>query len=170
MDNSFGIQTPIDNKSNIPPLAFNCSYASSVINKNAEFTDNLRNILKICGIRLHLRISITNFADSTYICRFNLHFAESTYSCGIQNNLLYLLVAESATEQMCRQSLSYSYMYAVSCILWIFCSKSKPHRIIPWSFLIIIISASWTITVYSFVIFLYDLLLEHFSDLLFYCI
>ena len=60
-------------KSKITPLAFNCSYANSVINKNEEFTYNLRNPL--------------TFADSAYkFCRFHLHLAESTYSCGIQNN------------------------------------------------------------------------------------
>ena len=40
---AFKLRVPIDNKSNIPPLHFNCSYASSIINKNAESTYNLRN-------------------------------------------------------------------------------------------------------------------------------
>ena len=35
---AFKLRVPINNKSNIPPLAFNCSYASSVINKTAETT------------------------------------------------------------------------------------------------------------------------------------
>ena len=88
MDKFFCLQTPIDKKSNIPPLAFNCSYASSVTNKNAESTYNLRNPLTVCGIHLQF--------------------------CGIQSNSLYLLVAESATKQVCRQNLSYRYMYAES--------------------------------------------------------
>ena len=42
----------------------------------------MRNPLTICGIRLHLRIPLTNFADSTYILRHPLTFAESrTTSC-----------------------------------------------------------------------------------------
>ena len=63
---AFKLRVPIDNKSNIPPLAFNCSYASSVINKNAEYTYNLRNPLtfadsayKFCGFHLNLRIWLT---------------------------------------------------------------------------------------------------------------
>ena len=59
------------------------------------------------GIRLQ-------FAESTYIRGFRLHFTESTYKCGIQNNQLYLLVAEFATKQICRQNLLHSYMYAES--------------------------------------------------------
>ena len=46
-------------------LAFHCSYASSVINQ-------ILNPLKNCGIRLHSRIPLTNFADSTHICGFHL--------------------------------------------------------------------------------------------------
>ena len=97
---AFKLRVAIDNKSNIPHLPFNCSYASSVINK-------MRNPLTICGIRLLLRIPQINFADSTQICGFHLHFAKSTYSCGIQNNQLFLLLAESATKQMGRQKLRY---------------------------------------------------------------
>ena len=104
---AFKLRVAIDNKSNIPHLPFNCSYASSVINK-------MRNPLTICGIRLLLRIPQINFADSTHICGFHLHFAKSTYSCGIQNNQLFLLLAESATKQMGRQKLRYRYMYAES--------------------------------------------------------
>ena len=60
----------------------------------------------ICGFRIQfLRIPLT-FAGSHYIMRIPLTF------CGIQNNLLYLLVAESATKQMCRQNLRYRQMYA----------------------------------------------------------
>ena len=52
----------------IPPLAFNCSYANSVINKIAESTYNLRNP--------------HTFADSAdKFCGFHLNFAASTYSC-----------------------------------------------------------------------------------------
>ena len=36
----------------IPALAFNCSYANSVLNK-------IHNPLTVCGIRLHLRIPLT---------------------------------------------------------------------------------------------------------------
>ena len=39
----------------------------------------MRNPLTICGIRIHLRIPFANFADSTYICGFHLHFVDSTY-------------------------------------------------------------------------------------------
>ena len=41
----------------IPALAFNCSYASSVINKTPII--NKQNPLTVCGIRLHLRIRLT---------------------------------------------------------------------------------------------------------------
>ena len=95
MDKSFCIQILIDHKSNIPPLAFNCSYAGSVINKNAESTYDLRNPLTSCGIRFHLRIPHTNFADSnyffddsTYISRNPLTVAESrttSYICLLRN-------------------------------------------------------------------------------------
>ena len=54
----------------IPALGFNCSYASSVIKK-------FRNPLTVCGIRLHLRVPHTNFADSTYISRNAFTVAES---------------------------------------------------------------------------------------------
>ena len=61
----FKLRVPIDNKLHIPPLPFNCSYSSSVINKNAESTYNLRNPLafadsayKLCGFHLHLRIPL----------------------------------------------------------------------------------------------------------------
>ena len=48
---AFLLRFPVDNKSNVPPLAFNCSYASSVINKNAESTHNLRNRFTFVGYR-----------------------------------------------------------------------------------------------------------------------
>ena len=73
MDKSFCVQIPIDNKSNIPPLALNCSYASSVINK-------MRNPLTICGIYLQ-------FAESAYICGFHLHLLIPLTFCGIQLQL-----------------------------------------------------------------------------------
>ena len=81
MDKSFCFQISIDNKSNIPPQDFNCSYASSVINKNAKSTYNLWNPLTICGIRLHLRIPHKIFADSAYTCGFHFNF------CGIHLQL-----------------------------------------------------------------------------------
>ena len=63
---AFKLRVPIDNKSNIPPQSFNCSFASSVINKNAGSTYNLRNPLtfadsayKFCGFHLNLRIPLT---------------------------------------------------------------------------------------------------------------
>ena len=63
---AFKLRVPVDNKSNIPPPAFNCSLASSVISKNAESTYNLRNLFlfadyayKFCGFHLHLRIPLT---------------------------------------------------------------------------------------------------------------
>ena len=63
---AFKLHVPVDIESNIPPLAFNCSYASSVINKNAESTYNLRNpptfadfAYKFCEFHLHLRIPLT---------------------------------------------------------------------------------------------------------------
>ena len=68
------LRVPIDNKSNISPLAFNCSDASLVINKNAEFTYNLRNPL--------------TFADSAYnIGGFYLHFRIPLTFCGIHLQL-----------------------------------------------------------------------------------
>ena len=61
---AFKLRVPIDNNSNVPPLAFNCSNASSFLNKNAESTYILRNPL--------------TFAISAYkFCGFHLHFAES---------------------------------------------------------------------------------------------
>ena len=91
---AFKLCVPINNKSNIPPLAFNCSHASSVINKNAESTYNLRNPL--------------TFADSAYkFCGFHLQLRNP-------EQLAIFFVAESATKQMCRQNLRYSYMYAES--------------------------------------------------------
>ena len=55
---AFKLRVTINNKSNIPPLPFNCSYASSVINKNAESTYNLQNPLAFAD-------SAYKFADST---------------------------------------------------------------------------------------------------------
>ena len=49
----------------IPALAFNFLYAISVTNK-------ILNPPTVCGIRLHLRIQLTNFRDSTYICGTHL--------------------------------------------------------------------------------------------------
>ena len=83
---AFKLRVSIDNNSNIPPLDFNCSYASSVINKTRESTYNLRNpptnfagSIYICGFHLHL-----HFADSTYILRNPVSVAESrttSYIC-----------------------------------------------------------------------------------------
>ena len=58
-------------KVRIPALAFNSSYASSKIDRSL-------NPLTVCGIRLNLRIPLTNCADSFYNCGFHLHFVEST--------------------------------------------------------------------------------------------
>ena len=54
------------------PLVFSCSYASSVIRTVAESADSLRNSLK--------------FADISKFWEFHSNFADSTYSCGKQNN------------------------------------------------------------------------------------
>ena len=72
MDKSFCVQFSTDNKSNVPPLAFNCSYASSVINKNAESTYNLRNpeqlaIFACCGIRKKTNV-LTKLTLQVYVC------------------------------------------------------------------------------------------------------
>ena len=61
------------------------AYGSSVINK-------FLNPLTVSGIHLHLRIWLTNFADSTYIFRDPLAVAESRTTskfvcCGISNKL-----------------------------------------------------------------------------------
>ena len=74
MDKSFCVQFSTDNKSNVPPLAFNCSYASSVINKNAESTYNLRNpeqlaIFACCGIRKKNKCAYKTYV--TGICMRN---------------------------------------------------------------------------------------------------
>ena len=53
----------------IAAIAFKCSYTSWIINK-------ILNPLTVCGIRLHLRIPLTNFADSAHNCRFHLHIIE----------------------------------------------------------------------------------------------
>ena len=41
-----------------------------------------------------------------------LTFTEFAHICGIRNNYLYSLVAESATKLICRQNLHYRYLYA----------------------------------------------------------
>ena len=61
---AFELRIPIDNKSNIPHLAFNFSNAGSVISKNLKFRNKQKNIKKLtfadsttfCGIHLLLRI------------------------------------------------------------------------------------------------------------------
>ena len=83
----FKLRVAIDNKSIIRPLAFTCSYASSVVNKNAEYTYDKRNPLTL--------------ADSAYkFCGFHLHFAESKTT-----SYRYMYVTGI---------LRYRYMYAES--------------------------------------------------------
>ena len=96
MDKSFCAQSraSIEKKSVIPPLVFNCLYASSVIKKNAESTDKLRNLLTFADSAYKF------FANSTYNCGFLLHSTESTYSCGIQN-ISYICLLRNPQQNKC---------------------------------------------------------------------
>ena len=78
--------------------------------------------LFVCGFHLHISMYVAlqiisficicgfhlNFADSTFF------FAKSTHSCAIQIKWFYLLVAETAANQTCRQNLRHRYQYAES--------------------------------------------------------
>ena len=60
----------------IPALVFNCPYASSIINK-------IRNLLRVCGIRLHLRIPLT-FCGIHLQLRYSKQLAIFAW-CGIRD-------------------------------------------------------------------------------------
>ena len=60
----------------IQALAFNCSYASSVLNK-------IRNLLTVCGIRVHSRIPLT--FCGTHLQLRNLEQLAIFACCGIRD-------------------------------------------------------------------------------------
>ena len=100
------LRNPQQNVWNLEPVCeineqmISCVFSKLNLSRNpqllVESTNCKRNPQLVSGIRINLRNLLT--------------FEESAYICGIRNNYLYSLVAESATKSMCRQNLRYSYL------------------------------------------------------------